>query len=106
MRLGRLILHERSRQWRTREEFAHATGLSARLLDDLEAGRRDNYLDATLAAVEITLGWQAGSCLRVVGGGRPRRELDPSLARVIAVWPSLSADARAMLADIAERAQS
>lgn len=101
-----MILHDRSRQWRTREEFAHATGLSARTLDDLEAGRRDNYLDATLAAVEVTLGWQVGSCLRVVGGGKVRREMDPSLARIMAVWPTLSDDARAMLADVAERARS
>lgn len=102
-RLGRVILTERSRRWRTRAEFADACGVSARVLDDLETGARENYLDATLAAIEVTLGWKPGTCLRVVQGGKVRREHDPSMARLVAVWPSLSNDARAMLADLAER---
>jgi hypothetical protein len=103
-RLGRRVLTERSRHWRTRDEFAHATGLSSRLLDDLENGRRDNYLDATLAAIEVALGWAPGSCRRVVEGGRVRREMDPSLVRLLDLWPQLPLEARAMLVDIASRA--
>lgn len=103
VRLGRIILHDRSRYWRTREEFARASGVSARVLDDLEAGRRDNYQDATLAAIEITLGWRAGTCLRVVQGGRVRRDVDLEMSRVLTAWPRLSHDARVMLAELAER---
>ena len=104
-RLGRRIVSERSRRWRTREDFAHATGLSTRTLDDIETGRRSNYREQTLAAVEATLGWAQGTCERVVQGGRVRREMDPSLVRLMDVWPRLSPDARAMLADMAERSQ-
>jgi len=102
-RLGRLILHDRARHWRNREEFAQASGVSARVLDDLEAGRRDNYLEATLAGVEITLGWRAGTCRRVVAGGRVERDLDEDMARIWRVWRRLPREARSMLADLAER---
>jgi len=103
-RLGRAVLTERSRRWRTREEFAAATGLSVRLLADLETGNRDNYLPATLAAVEAALGWSYGTCERVVAGGRVAREMDPALVRLMDAWPHLSPDARALLAELAERA--
>jgi hypothetical protein len=102
-RLGSRILSERSRRWRTRDEFATATGLSARLLDDLETGRRDNYQDETLSAVEVALGWMPGTSRRIVQGGRVRREMDPDLVRVFDVWPRLSPDAKRMLAELAER---
>lgn len=102
-RLGRLVLAERSRRWRTREDFAHATGLSVRLLADVEAGNRDNYLPSTLSVLEAALGWAQGTCERVVQGGRVRREMDESLVRLMDCWPRLSPDARAMLADLAER---
>lgn len=103
-RLGRAIVHDRTRHWRSRAEFARWSGISERTLDDLETGRRDNYLDSTLAAVEIALGWAQGTCLRVVQGGRVRREPDPEFARVRTAWGRLSLDARRMLADLAERA--
>lgn len=102
-RLGRTILHERSRYWRTRQEFASASRVSERVLDDLEAGSRDNYSDETLAAIEATLGWKAGTCLRVVGGGKVHREYDPAMARIMAVWPYLTAEAREWLANTAEQ---
>lgn len=102
-RLGRAILHDRIRYWPTREEFAQATGLSARLLDDLEAGRRSNYSDATYAAIEATLGWREGTCLRVVDGGRVFREYDPAMARIMRAWPHLSREVQEMLADLADR---
>lgn len=102
-RLGRAILHDRIRHWPTREDFARETGLSARLLDDLEAGRRSNYSDTTYAAIEATLGWREGTCLRVVAGGRVFREFDPALVRIMRAWPHLSQDVRGMLADLADR---
>ena len=103
-RLGARIVAERSRRWRTRRDFAHATGLSPRVLYDLETGRRDRYQPATLAAVESALGWVPGSCLRVVAGVRPRRETDPTLVRLLDVWPRLSPDARLVLVLFAEAA--
>ena len=103
VRLGRAIRHDRMRFWRTREEFSRGSGISARVIDDLESGRRGNYSEATLAAVEVALGWREGTCRRVVSGGRVFREVDPAMARIMLVWPRLSTDAKSMLADLAER---
>lgn len=102
--MGARIVAERSRRWRTRRDFAHATGLSTRVLDDLEAGRRARYQPTTLAAVESALGWAPGSCERIVAGLRPRRETDPTLVRLLDVWPRLSPDARLVLVLFAEAA--
>lgn len=101
-RLGARIMAERSRRWRKRSDFARACGLSVRLLADLETGRRTRYQPSTLAAIEATLGWTAGSCERIVAGGRARREADPSLVRLLDVWPRLSPDARLLLVTLAE----
>jgi transcriptional regulator with XRE-family HTH domain len=95
-RLGRRVAQERGRHWRSRAAFARAAGISARVIDDVEKGRRSNYSEATL-------GWAPGTCLRVVQGGRVRRDVDPMLVRLLDVWTTLSPDARAMLVDIAER---
>lgn len=103
VRLGALIRSERSKLWRTRADFSAVTGLSVRLLADLETGARSRYKPETLSTIEGALGWAYGSCDRVVAGGKVIREVDPSLARMHAVWPRLSRDARAMLADLAER---
>lgn len=70
----------------------------------MEKARRSNYSDATLAAIEAALGWAPGTCLRVVQGGRVRRDVDPLMVRLLDVWTTLSPDARAMLVAIAERA--
>lgn len=97
-RLGRLITFERGRRWRTRGDFARATGVSVRLLADLETGERSNYQPATLAAVEAALGWAPGTCEHVVAGGRIRREADPHLQRILDAWPNLDEDAKILLA--------
>lgn len=103
-RLGEVVAAERGRHWRSRAAFARVSGVSERVIDDIERGSRANYAPATLASVEAALGWTPGTCLRVVGGGRVRRDVDPSLVRLIDSWRRLSPDARAMLVDIAERA--
>lgn len=74
------------------------------MLDDLEKGRRANYSEATLAAIEAALGWEPGTCRRVVEGGRVRHEVDPELMRLLDAWRVLTPDARRMLVEIAERA--
>ena len=103
-RLGQEVAQERGRHWRSRSAFARAAGISRLVLDDVEKGRRTNYSDATFAAIEAALGWEPGTCLRVVQGGKVRREVDPVLVRLLDVWVTLSPDARAMLVEIAERA--
>lgn len=103
-RLGQRVSQERGRHWRSRAAFARAAGISPRVLDDVEKARRSNYSDATLAAIEAALGWAPGTCLRVVQGGRVRRDVDPLMVRLLDVWTTLSPDARAMLVAIAERA--
>lgn len=101
--LGERILAERSRRWRTREDFAHATGVSRRVIGDLERGARSRYQAATLAAVESALGWSPGSCLRVVQGGRPQPTVDPLFLRLRDAWQYLGPDARRMLVVVAEQ---
>lgn len=61
-------------------------------------------MPATLAAVEVALGWAPGSCLRVVQGGRVHRLEDPLLARLVEMWPRLSRETHALLVELAERA--
>ena len=102
-RLGRRVAQERGRHWRSRSAFARSAGISPRVLDDVEKARRTNYSDATLAAIEAALGWAPGTCLRVVQGGRVRRDVDPMLVRLLDIWTTLSPDARAMLVAIAEQ---
>jgi transcriptional regulator with XRE-family HTH domain len=103
-RLGREIASERGRHWRSRAAFARASGVSERVIDDIENGNRSNYLDATLAAIEAALGWAPGSCLRIVQGGRVRREHDPLLVRLLDSWRLMSPDARELLVMMAEQA--
>lgn len=105
-RLGRRVAVERGRHWRSRNEFARASGISPRLLGDVERGRRDNYSDATLSAIESALGWEPGTCRRVVEGGRVRRDIDPQTVRLLDVWRTLPAEARELLIELAERAAS
>jgi hypothetical protein len=78
--------------------------VSERVIDDIENGNRSNYLDATLAAIEAALGWAPGTCLRVVQGGRVRREHDPLLVRFLDAWRALPTEARELLVLMAEQA--
>lgn len=103
-RLGRRIATERGRHWRSRAAFARAAGIGERTLSDVERGRRDNYSEATLAAIEAALGWAPGTCQRIVEGGKVRRDMDPTLVRLLDAWTTLGPDARLLLAELAERA--
>lgn len=102
-RVGAQIERERTRRWPTRIEFAHATGLSVRVLIDLEGGRRSRYRVSTLTAVEGALGLPPGEIIAAAETGRKLRHMrDPELARIMRAWPRLSRDARVMLAGVAE----
>lgn len=96
------IIAERSRRWPTRRQFALAAGVSKRVLDDLETGRRRNYTDATLGQVEGALGWEPGEIRARAEGHRVRRAPDREMRRIQDAWPHLSTDARRILAALAE----
>lgn len=105
MRLGRLVAVERARRWRSRAEFARAAGISARVIDDLEKGRRGNFSDLTLSAIEAALGWQPGAARQVVQGGAVlRMGPDELLSRLLELWPQLGPDAQTILVELVERA--
>lgn len=101
-RLGEMIETTRTRRWRTRQEFARVTGISVRTIADLEKGARSRYLPATLAGIEAALGWDSGSCLRIVAGGRPKVVGDAQLERIADLWPRLSPDAQALVVRVVE----
>lgn len=101
-RAGARIEIERARRWPTREAFAAHTGLSERVLDDLETGKRSRYAPATLGAVELALGWEPGSCERIAEGLGPVSELDPPLRRIHDAWPRVSDRDRDAIAQLAE----
>jgi hypothetical protein len=71
----------------------------------VEKGRRSNYSDATLAAIEAALGWEPGTCARIVQGGRVRRAIDPQTMRLLDAWRTLPPEARELLIEMAERAK-
>lgn len=102
--VGAQIQAERSRRWSTRDEFARASGVSKRVLCDLENGKRGNYTESTLGQVEGALGWEPGEILARAAGRRVDRAPDRELRRIRDAWPNLSTDARRILADLAENA--
>lgn len=53
---------------RTREAFVAASGLSGRLVGDLEKNRRQNYDRVTIARLEQALLWPTGSVNRILRG--------------------------------------
>lgn len=101
--MGQRIAVERARRWPTRAAFARAAGLSYRTIDDLETGRRTRFRADTLGRVERALTWEPGTIIAMVEGGRVGYDLDADLRRIHDAWPRLHPDARAMLADLAER---
>lgn len=106
IRLGRAVQTERSSRWRRRRDFADACGLSLRIITQIERHERTNFTDETMQAVEVTLGWAPGSAARVRAGLPPRRIEDPDLARVRALWPKLSAEARRIIVAAVEAASA
>ncbi|WP_043654388.1 helix-turn-helix domain-containing protein [Nocardia thailandica] len=72
-RLGEIVVaHRESLGISNRHEFAHLTGLSYRLLGDLERGRRALH-PATYAVLENALDWTPGSVDRIADGKDPVR---------------------------------
>lgn len=72
-RLGHHVVARRTELgFRNRSDFAAAVHVSARLISDIEKGRRTNFDQVTLSALEAALGWETGSAREVVDGGEPR----------------------------------
>ena len=68
-RLGEHVIARRiALNMHTRDALAQASGISYRILGDIETGRRDNFDPVTLAKLERALGWLAGSARRVADG--------------------------------------
>lgn len=71
-RLGRHVIDRRVNiGLRTREALAAKSGLSTRLLGDIEKGRRTSYSPGTLAVIEQALHWVSGSAKAILEGGEP-----------------------------------
>lgn len=79
VRLGEYVVRRRvERGFRTRGDLADAVQVSARLLGDIEKGRRGNFDPATIAALESALDWETGSVRRIVEGGEPQVRATPA----------------------------
>jgi transcriptional regulator with XRE-family HTH domain len=71
-RLGKLIVERRCQiGYSTRDQFARHSKLSARLLADIETGKRDSYEYATIGKLERALLWRSESVKEVLQGGQP-----------------------------------
>lgn len=71
-RLGNYVLARRVELgYKRRGDFADAIGVSARVVSDLENGRRGNFDSVTIASLEDVLGWETGSVARIAAGGDP-----------------------------------
>lgn len=69
------------------QDLAKATGLTRRVLGDIENGRRGNYDQVTLSRVEKGLAWMPGSVQAVLAGGPPRPVEDARLSNMSLVDP-------------------
>lgn len=66
-RLGTLIRAARIDQgFANADRFAAQCDVALRVISDLETGKRTNYKLSTLAKVESTLGWPAGTATQIV----------------------------------------
>lgn len=102
-RLGAILIQRRTAlnpQWHGRGAFAEATGLSYRLVYDVEEGRRDNFGGATLAAIEAAYQLGTGTIRQFLNGGElvtadgsllsgPERPVRTRVNRALAGGPEL-----------------
>lgn len=76
-RLGSYVVARRVKLgFKQRGDFSAAVGVSARVLSDLENGRRGNFDAVTVSSIEDVLGWETGSVDRIADGGEPRLKDD------------------------------
>lgn len=87
-RLGEMLVRRRIEldpRYANRQTFAKQTGVNYRTISDVERGRRDNYEDATLTALEVAYAVKPGSIGRALADG----ELEPLPGPRAAGPPSL-----------------
>lgn len=107
---GRLARYIRDRRellgLSTRRTLAQATGLSYRLLGDLERGTR-SVSDGTLSLVEQALDWQTGSAREILHGGEPtpRDQLSKPDPPADTAWMRSMGEAYRIAADLVELGQ-
>ena len=78
-RLGHYVVDRRVELgYKKRPALAAATGISLRVLSDIELGKRANYDAVTLTSLERALGWTTGSAARIAAGGEPQMRPSPT----------------------------
>jgi hypothetical protein len=103
--------------YQSREAFAAAVGLSARVMGDIEKRRRENFDQVTLARLEQALRWPPGrvdailrgeqqsELSRIVGRLRydeDRRQLPHWASRILDAYQMLPADEQARVDELGE----
>lgn len=69
-RLGEHVVNRRIElNMPKRDDLATASGISYRILGDIETGRRDNFDRVTLVKLEHALQWAPGSAVAIANGG-------------------------------------
>jgi DNA-binding XRE family transcriptional regulator len=89
----------------TQARFAEAIGLGPRTISSIERAENDNYDPSTIDAIEIAMGWRAGSIDRVVNGQNPIVESAPKdqlVERMRELWPALTNEATAVVVRLVE----
>lgn len=70
-RLGEMIVERRIQLGWTQAQFSVAADVAAKVISDMENGRRSDYQVPTLVKVQTALGWEVGSIQDVLAGGQP-----------------------------------
>lgn len=78
-RAGDAVLRRReARGYKTRGQFAKATGLTIKTLGEIERGVRPSYNKSTYATLDRVLQWEPGTFEALLsGGGAPETEPEP-----------------------------
>jgi transcriptional regulator with XRE-family HTH domain len=103
--LGARVRRERVRRHLTQARFAQVIGLRPRTISSIERAEKDSYDPSTVDAIEIAMGWRAGSIDRVVNGQNPIVEsvlADPLADRMRELWPALTDEAKAVVVRLVE----
>jgi DNA-binding Xre family transcriptional regulator len=100
--LGREVAQARSLKGWSTQQLADAMGMSKTTVENIEAGRRTRYRATTMGHLQDAIGWEPGAVDEVLSGGKPRPYVDPTLARVLAVWQGLTPDDQLRVAHYAE----
>ncbi|MGW4369793.1 Scr1 family TA system antitoxin-like transcriptional regulator [Nocardia takedensis] len=102
MRLGeRVVARREELGMSTRQAMAEVSGLSYRVLGDLERGARP-VSDRTLSQLDQALGWRSGSARKVLRGGEPALAEPPKLDSLPASWMHALGEAYRVTAELAE----